>query len=132
MQKVILSNKLYLKPDEQLLKYLERHLTFKLPQTAPGAPPKYVTQIVPVAKDTYAIARGAQYLLDSYGLQYELIDKRADIPADIPDLVLPMRPDQEKVLSRTEGYTDFIVGASVGFGKTATAIAIIAREKKKH
>lgn len=131
MQKVILSNKLYLKPDPDLLKYLERNLTFRLPQTAPGVPPKHVTQLVPVAKDTYAIARGAQYLLDSYGLQYELVDKRANIPANIPDLLLPMRPDQEKVLYDTDGYTDYIIRADVGFGKTATACATIAREKQK-
>ena len=131
MQKVILSNKLYLKPDKELLKYLERHLTFQLPQVVPNVPPKYATQIQPVAKDVYAISRGAKHLLDTYGLQYELVDKRADIPVNIPDLVLSMRPDQEKVLAQTDGFTDFIVGADVGFGKTATACGIIAREKQK-
>ena len=131
MQKVIMSNKLYLKPDTELLKYLERHLTFQLPQTAPGMQPKYVTQICPVAKDVYSISRGSLHLLDSYELDYELVDKRADIPANIPDLLVPMRPDQEKVLRQTEGHTDYIIGASVGFGKTATALATIAREKQK-
>ena len=131
MQKIIMSNKLYLKPDTDLLKYLERHLTFQLPQTVANVPPKYVTQICPVAKDVYSISRGSLHLLDSYGLSYELVDKRTDIPSDIPDLLLPMRPDQEKVLEQTDGFTDFIVGADVGFGKTATACAIIAREKQK-
>ena len=84
--KVVISNKLYLKPDEKLLKYLERHLTFQLPQHAPNVPPKFVTQIAPVAKDIYSISRGSLHLLDSYGLEYELVDKRADIPADIPDI----------------------------------------------
>lgn len=131
MQKVIMSNKLYLKPDTELLKYLERHLTFQLPQTVANVPPKYVTQICPVAKDVYSISRGSLHLLDSYGLSYELVDKRTNIPANIPDLILSMRPDQEKVLRQTEGHTDYIIGASVGFGKTATALATIAREKQK-
>lgn len=131
MQKIVLSNKLYIKPDEKLLKYLERHLTFQLPQTAPNVPPKFVTQIAPVAKDIYAISRGSLHLLDSYGLDYEVSDKRADIPAEIPDLILPMRDDQEAILRQTEGFTDFIVNGRVGFGKTATACGIIAREKQK-
>lgn len=131
MQKIIMSNKLYLKPDADLLKYLERHLTFQLPQHAPNCPPRHVTQIQPVAKDVYAIARGAQHLLDNYGLDYELVDKRVDLPADIPGLLVPMRPDQEAILKQTDGFTDYIINGRVGFGKTATAIATIAREKQK-
>ena len=126
-----MSNKLYLKPDTDLLKYLERHLTFQLPQTAPNLAPKFVTQIQPVAKDVYAISRGSRHLLDNYGLSYELVDKRVDLPADIPDLLLPMRPDQEAILNQTDGFTDYIINGRVGFGKTATALATIAREKQK-
>ena len=131
MQKVIMSNKLYLKPDTELLKYLERHLTFQLPQTAPGMQPRHVTQICPVAKDVYSISRGALHLLDSYELDYTIVDKRVDLPADIPDLLVPMRPDQEAILRQTEGSTDYIINGRVGFGKTATAIATIAREGQK-
>lgn len=131
MQKVIMSNKLYLKPDKELLKYLERHLTFQLPQTMANVPPKYVTQIQPVAKDVYAISRGSRHLLDNYGLSYELVDKRVDLPVNIPDLILSMRPDQQSVLDQIDGFTDVIVGADVGFGKTATACGLIAKEKQK-
>lgn len=129
--KVVISNRVYLKPDAKLLKYLEKHLTFQLPQHAPNVPPKYVSQIAPVAKDVYSISRGSLHLLDTYGVEYELVDKRADVPADIPDLLLPMRPDQEAIMRQTEGFTDYIVNGAVGFGKTATALAIIAREKQK-
>ena len=131
MQKIVLSNKVYLKPDQGLLKFLEEKLTFKLPQSCPNVPPKYVTQIQPVAKDVYSISRGAIHYLDSYGLDYTIVDKRVDLPVDIPDLILSMRPDQEAVLRQTDGFTDFIVGADVGFGKTATACGLIAREKQK-
>ena len=131
MQKVIMSNKLYLKPDEKLLKYLERHLTFQLPQTMANVPPKYVTQICPVAKDVYSISRGSRHLLDNYGLSYELVDKRVDLPANIPNMLLPLRPDQENILRQTEGFTDYIINGRVGFGKTVTACGIIAREKQK-
>ena len=131
MQKVIMSNKLYLKPDEKLLKYLERHLTFQLPQTMANVPPKYVTQICHVAKDVYSISRGSRHLLDNYGLSYELVDKRVDLPANIPDMLLPLRPDQENILRQTEGFTDYIINGRVGFGKTVTACGIIAREKQK-
>ena len=131
MQKIVISNKIYLKPDAELLKHLEKRLTFKLPQTAPGMQPKYVTQICPVAKDVYSISRGSLHLLDSYELDYTIVDKRVDLPAEIPDLLIPMRPDQEAILRQTEGSTDYLINGRVGFGKTATAIATIAREKRK-
>lgn len=129
--KVVISNKLYLKPDAKLLKHLESKLTFQLPQSAPGIAPKFVTQLAPVAKDIYSISRGSLHLLDSYGVEYELVDKRANIPADIPDILLPMRSDQEAILKQTDGFTDYIINGKVGFGKTATALATIAREKQK-
>ena len=131
MQKIVISNKIYLKPDAELLKHLEKRLTFKLPQTAPGMQPKYVTQICPVAKDVYSISRGSLHLLDYYELDYTIVDKRVDLPAEIPDLLIPMRPDQEAILRQTEGSTDYLINGRVGFGKTATAIATIAREKRK-
>lgn len=131
MQKIVISNKIYLKPDEKLLKYLESKLTFQLPQTMPNIPPKFVTQIQPVAKDIYAISRGSQFLLDTYGLEYEVSDKRVSLPVDIPDLILPMREDQEDILRQTNGFTEYIINGRVGFGKTATACATIAREKQK-
>ena len=131
MQKIVISNRVYLKPDAELLKHLEKRLTFKLPQTAPGMQPKYVTQICPVAKDVYSISRGSLHLLDSYELDYTIVDKRVDLPAEIPDLLIPMRPDQEAILRQTEGSTDYIINGRVGFGKTATAIATIARQKQK-
>ena len=60
---------------------------------------------------------------------YEVVDKRINIPVDFPEFKLPLRPSQQEVYDEIEDNS--IINAWVSWGKTFTGLAIAGKLGQK-
>ena len=60
---------------------------------------------------------------------YEIVDKRADVPMELPEFKGILRESQQAIYDEIEGSA--IINAWVSFGKTFTALAIAGKLKQK-
>lgn len=126
--KVVLSNKLYLKPDEELLKRLETNLTYQIfePHSKKQIP-KIIRHIGLVARGTYWMPTSRMDLLEDQDLT--VIDKRTTIWEDFPEPKFTLREDQAEIYEDVDDSC--IINAKPGFGKTILALALAAKLGQK-
>ena len=120
MMKVILSDRAYLKPDDELIKRFRTNLSYEFEPSYTNGTVKHVHSWGPVMRGTYWIPVERLDLLQGY--EYEIVDKRAVVPADVPEPFFDLREDQQGVLDRIDDTC--LLNASPGWGKTITALAI--------
>lgn len=113
--KVIRSKSIFIKiEDPELLDYLRRHTTFQLPVKiikGKPIPPVYITQMRQFNDNIYELDRNHLELLESFGIEYTLIDKSVSVPVNIPTPTFTLRDDQQEVYdSITEPADVFIQG----------------------
>lgn len=126
--KVVLSNKAYLKPDEELQTRLEKNLTYQVYDPHAKSPiPKMVMHYGPVARGTYWIPVTRLDLLQDREL--EIIDKRTLVPESYPEPSFTLRDDQLEIYE--EANDSCIINAKPGFGKTILALALAAKLGQK-
>ncbi len=126
--KVVLSNKAYLKPDEDLLKRIETGLKYQVfePHSKKQIP-RLILHYGMVANGVYWIPTERTDLLEGYEIEY--VDKRAYVDADFPEPSFTLRDDQQEIFD--EADDSCIVNAKPGFGKTILALAIAAKLGQK-
>lgn len=119
--KVVLSNKAYLKPDDQLRERLEKNLTYQIfePHSKTSIP-KLILHYGLVAKGTYWLPVSRLDLLQGYEVEY--IDKRTILPETFPEPRFTLREDQQEIFD--EADDSCIINAKPGFGKTILALAL--------
>ncbi|QQO38488.1 DNA helicase [Vibrio phage VPG01] len=119
--KVVLSNKAYLKPDDQLRERLEKNLTYQIfePHSKTSIP-KLILHYGLVAKGTYWLPVSRLDLLQGYEVEY--IDKRTILPETFPEPKFTLREDQQEIFD--EADDSCIINAKPGFGKTILALAL--------
>lgn len=124
--KVILSNKIYLKPDDELRERLSKQLMYEIidPQ---AKYPRYVTHFGKVSKDVYWIPNTRLDLLKGYDL--EIIDKRVSVPIFVPEPGFTLREDQAEICHDVTG--DCIINGAPGFGKTISALYLSYKFQEK-
>ena len=133
MIKIIVSNKVYLKPPEELIKILERNYVFEIYEHHSQKYPKIVRQINRISEEVYCIERGSlEFIVEwltNNGYEFTIVDRTVECPVNINTMILPPREDQIPII---EAYSkDSIINAIPGFGKTATAIGIISKLQQR-
>lgn len=132
--KIVLSNKIYFKStDEELLAYLQKHLTYEIiEQSSGGMAPRYHSMFGCVGNDVYWIPNTRLDLVDTFyqgSVEFKVSDKREKVPAIIPKPAFTPRSDQAEII---DGYeSDSIINGAPGFGKTITALAIAHKLQQK-
>lgn len=127
--KVVLSNKIYLKPNEELLKRIDTNLTYQIfePHSKKQIP-KIIRHYGLVARDTYWIPAARGDLLQDVE-DLNVVDKRTIIHEDFPEPKFKLREDQQEIY---DDVTDScIINAKPGFGKTILALALAAKLGQK-
>ncbi len=124
--KIVLSNKIYLKPDEELKERLQKQLTYEIidPQ---ATYPRYVSHFGQVAGDVYWMPNTRLDLLK--GIDLEIVDKRISVPAEIPEPEFTLRSDQAEICEDVDG--DCIINGAPGFGKTISALFLAFKFQQK-
>ncbi|CAL9958011.1 DNA helicase [Vibrio phage D21] len=131
--KVVLSNKIFFKPDEDLQAEFKKHLTYEIiDQKATN--PRYHMMFGKVSKDVFWMPNTRLDMLESRGYDLEVIDKRVEVPALIPTPTFTLRPeDQAPIIDDyvEQGRTGAILNGKPGFGKTIAALGLAFRLQQK-
>lgn len=129
--KLVKSNKLFLKPSEELAEYLRSHLTYEIVENTSMAP-RYHSMFGMVGNGVYWMPNTRQDLIETFyqgDVELEVVDKRVSVPVIIPPPKFTLRDDQEEIVSDYSG--DSILNGKPGFGKTIAALAIAHKLQEK-
>lgn len=118
--KAIIKNRIFLECDKPLYEALKENLTYSIPQY--NKPNALIINTRKHRKDVMSIPSGRVDLIPE---DYEVIDRRTIVPMEFPEFLGTLRPSQQEVydLFNDSG----ILNAWVSFGKTFTALAIMAK-----
>lgn len=120
--KVVISNKAYFKPDDDLWEYCSKQTTYHI-ETQTSKFPKLYKNSGVVAKDVKWIPVTRVELLDNKGIKYEIVDKRTLAPVEMPKPSFNLRPeDQLPIFDECDDTC--IINGKPGFGKTILALAL--------
>ena len=124
--KAVLSNRIYLSCDLDLMLKLQNELTYEIPSLKIGEPPIIIKNAIKVRKDLLSIPIGRTDLIPD---NYEIIDKRVEVPAEFPEFKAALRPSQQEVHDELSGNA--IINAKVGWGKTYLALKVAEKLGQK-
>uniref|UniRef100_A0AB37G4A9 DNA helicase n=1 Tax=Phage MSP1 TaxID=2801538 RepID=A0AB37G4A9_9VIRU len=120
--KVVISNKAYFKPDDELWDYCSKQTTYHIETMTSKYPIMYKNSGV-VAKEIKWIPITRLDLLDAKGVKYELVDKRTLAPVEIPEPQFKLR-EEDQLPIYEECDDTCIINGKPGFGKTILALAL--------
>ena len=124
--KALISNRIYLEVTEEYKEVLSKELTYTIPSFNPRDPPFVIKNMARVRDKLVSIPIGRTDLIPK---DYEVVDKRINIPVDFPEFKLPLRPSQQEVYDEIED--NCIINAWVSWGKTFTGLAIAGKLGQK-
>jgi len=105
---------------------IEKELTYTIPPRIPSDPPMVFKTIRFIKEGLISIPMGREDLIPS---DYEIVDKRVTMEADLPDFKFDLRPSQKIV--HDEVNDNAIINAWVSWGKTFTGLAIAKKLGQK-
>lgn len=113
------------------LAHIEKALTYQIESMGMSKHPSFVRRVGRVAKDTWWAPIGnIEYVKEILAAdEYQIIDKRSIVPAEIPEPSFELRGDQQ--LIHDEFNDSCIINGKPGFGKTITALAIAYKMQQK-
>ena len=124
--KAVLSNRIYIECTNEYQEYLDKELTYSIPPRRPTDPPIIIKNMGVVRAGLVTLPIGR---LDLIPEDYEIVDKRIEIPIEPLDFKFNLRDSQQSVYDEVEGSC--IINAWVSWGKTFTALAIANKLKQK-
>ena len=124
--KAVLSNRIYIECTNEYQEYLDNKLTYSIPPRRPTDPPIIIKNMGVVRAGLVTLPIGR---LDLIPDDYEIVDKRVEIPIEPLDFKFNLRDSQQSVYDEVEGSC--IINAWVSWGKTFTALAIANKLKQK-
>ena len=124
--KAVLSNRIYIECTNEYQEYLDNKLTYSIPPRRPTDPPIIIKNMGVVRAGLVTLPIGR---LDLIPEDYEIVDKRIEIPIKPLDFKFNLRDSQQSVYDEVEGSC--IINAWVSWGKTFTALAIANKLKQK-
>ena len=124
--KAVLSNRIYIECTNEYQEYLDKELTYSIPPRRPTDPPIIIKNMGVVRAGLVTLPIGR---LDLIPDDYEIVDKRVEIPIEPLDFKFNLRDSQQSVYDEVEGSC--IINAWVSWGKTFTALAIANKLKQK-
>lgn len=130
MNKAVISNKIYMDTNPELMNTLTKALTYKIKKNIPGATHFSQFEIVKnykvINKTIISFPTGR---LDLIPENYEITDKRILEPMPFPKASYPLRESQQEVYDNVEDSC--CINALVGWGKTSTALHIAKKLGQK-
>ena len=126
MPKAVLSNRIFLEADKELMKSIKETLTYKVPNPKPNAPDITIRNMGLLKAGVVHMPSGRMDLVPE---GYEIVDKRASVPVEFPKFMGTLYPSQQKIYDEIEGSA--IINAWVSFGKTFTFLAIASKLGQK-
>ena len=124
--KAVISNRIYLECTAEYREVLSKELTYVIPGRGPEDPPQVIKNMQRVRTDLVSIPVGRTDLIPK---DYEIVDKRINVPVDFPEFRFPLRDSQQLVFD--ELNDNCIINAWVSWGKTFTGLAIAGKLGQK-
>lgn len=126
MKKAVIANRIALTSTPELLEKVKKTLTYRLPGKQPKDPPITLKTYSRYADKVIFIPSGRTDLIPN---EYEIIDKRVEIPTEFPDFKFTLRDDQQKIYDLVDDSC--LINANVSWGKTFTSIAVAKKLGQK-
>ena len=122
--KAVISNRIYLTYEEELLEKLKSNLTYSFQPSNPEAMPEVICNATTIGKRIITIPSGR---IDLIPKGWEIINKRVSPKFKFPPIAanIKLRPDQQAIYDEVGG--DCIINAQPGWGKTFTGLAIASK-----
>ena len=124
--KAVISNRIYLEVTREYKEHLSKELTYKIPPQNPNDPPIVIKNMSRVRENLVTIPIGRTDLIPD---DYEIVDKRINVPVDFPDFRYDLRESQQAVYNELDD--NCIINAWVSWGKTFTGLAIAGKLGQK-
>ena len=124
--KAVISNRIYLDVTEKYKEELNKTLTYTIPSYNPTDPPLVIKNMARIRSNLVSIPVGRTDLIPE---DYEIVDKRQDIPVELPEFKFELRESQREVYDAIEDNA--IINAWVSWGKTFTGLAIAGKLGQK-
>ena len=124
--KAVLSNRIYIECSNEYQEYLDKELTYSIPPRRPTDPPIIIKNMGVVRAGLVTLPIGRMDLIPN---DYEIVDKRIEIPIKPLDFRFTLRDSQQSVYDEVQGSC--IINAWVSWGKTFTALAIANKLAQK-
>ena len=124
--KAVLSNRIYIECTNEYQEYLDNKLTYSIPPRRPTDPPIIIKNMGVVRAGLVTLPIGRTDLIPK---DYEIVDKRVEVPIEPLDFKFTLRDSQQSVYDEVEGSC--IINAWVSWGKTFTALAIANKLQQK-
>ena len=124
--KAVLSNRIYIECTNEYQEYLDKELTYSIPPRRPTDPPIIIKNMGVVRAGLVTLPIGRTDLIPD---DYEIVDKRVELPIEPLDFKFTLRDSQQSVYDEVEGSC--IINAWVSWGKTFTALAIANKLQQK-
>ena len=124
--KAVLSNRIFIEVTATYQAKLDEELTYSIPPRRPTDPPIIIKNMGIIRAGLVTIPIGRTDLIPN---DYEIVDKRNDVPIEGYDFKFELRQSQQAVYDDIQGSA--IINAWVSWGKTFTALAIANKLKQK-
>src|SRR5210317_273338 len=124
--KAVLSNRIYLECTNEYQSFLDEELTYSIPPRRPTDPPIIIKNMGIIRAGLVTLPIGRTDLIPD---DYEIKDKRNDLPIEPLDFKFTLRDSQQSVYDEVQDSC--IINAWVSWGKTFTALAIANKLKQK-
>ena len=124
--KAVLSNRIYIECTNEYQEYLDKELTYSIPPRRPTDPPIIIKNMGVVRAGLVTLPIGRMDLIPN---DYDIVDKRIEIPIEPLDFRFTLRDSQQSVYDEVQGSC--IINAWVSWGKTFTALAIANKLAQK-
>ena len=124
--KAVLSKRIYIECTNEYQEYLDNKLTYSIPPRRPTDPPIIIKNMGVVRAGLVTLPIGRTDLIPK---DYEIVDKRVEVPIEPLDFKFELRDSQQSVYDEVEGSC--IINAWVSWGKTFTALAIANKLQQK-
>ena len=124
--KAVISNRIYLEVTDAYKEVLSKELTYTIPSFSKNDPPIVIKNMARIKSNLVSIPIGRTDLIPS---DYEIVDKRVNLPVEFPEFKFDLRASQQKVYDEVED--NCIINAWVSWGKTFTGLAIAGKLGQK-
>ena len=124
--RAVISNRIYMDCSAELQDKIDKELTYAIPTHNPLDPPLMIKNMGIIRNGLVSIPAGR---IDLIPTNYDIVDKRVNIPVDFPEFRFELRPSQKEVYDKIEDNA--IINAWVSWGKTFTGLAIAGKLGQK-
>ena len=124
--KAVISNRIYLEVTDAYKEVLSKELTYTIPSFGKNDPPIVIKNMARIKSNLVSIPIGRTDLIPS---DYEIVDKRVNLPVEFPEFKFDLRASQQDVYDEVED--NCIINAWVSWGKTFTGLAIAGKLGQK-